>query len=356
VQALDNTAFAQGHSEAEKMQRGLRGRNAQQVWSEKSGTRNEIATLYLALARAAGLQASAMSVADRGQRFFDPGYLSLDQLTANLVLLHIDGKEIFLDPGEKLLPFGQLRWSHQLCGGLLETADGVSDTAVTPPNLTKDAILAHVADLTLDANDGATGTLKVLMNGPEALHWRQLNLTSGSEELKKQFSDSLRGLLPQGIAAEVAGFKGLDTSEGYLSAIVTVSGQLGTSKGQRLLLPGFFFSAGAQPAFAAEEKRETPVDLHYAEQAIDDVVYHLPAGFTVESAPQPAQLPWPDHAALVVKTAPGPGVIDIKHIFARGFVLLDPKEYPALREYYQKMAANDQQTLVLAPAVTAAGN
>jgi len=73
VQALDNTAFAQGHSEAEKMQRGLRGRNAQQVWSEKSGTRNEIATLYLALARAAGLQASAMSVADRGQRFFDPG-------------------------------------------------------------------------------------------------------------------------------------------------------------------------------------------------------------------------------------------------------------------------------------------
>src|SRR5208282_2060380 len=121
-------------------------------------------------------------------------------------------------------------------------------------------------------------------NGPEALHWRQLNLTSGSEELKKQFSDSLRGLLPQGIAAEVAGFKGLDTSEGYLSAIVTVSGQLGTSKGKRLLLPGFFFSAGAQPAFAAEEKRENPVDLHYAEQAIDDVVYHLPAGFTVESA------------------------------------------------------------------------
>ncbi len=71
---------------------------------------------------------------------------------------------------------------------------------------------------------------------------------------------------------------------------------------------------------------------------IDDVVYHLPAGYSVESAPQAAQLPWPDHAVLVVKSQLGPGTIDIKHIFARAFVLLDPKEYPALRDYYQKIA------------------
>ena len=88
---------------------------------------------------------------------------------------------------------------------------------------------------------------------------------------------------------------------------------------------------------------------------IDDAIYHLPVGYTVEGAPQPAQLPWPEHAVLVVKTAPGSGVIDIKHIFARGFVLLDPKEYPALRDYYQRIAANDDQQLVLTSA-GAAGN
>jgi len=75
----------------------------------------------------------------------------------------------------------------------------------------------------------------------------------------------------------------------------------------------------------------------------------------VESAPQPAQLPWPNHAALVVKTVPGPGVMEVKHIFARAFVLLDPKEYPALRDYYQKIAVSDQQQLVLAPSA-GAGN
>jgi hypothetical protein len=120
-----------------------------------------------------------------------------------------------------------------------------------------------------------------------------------------------------------------------------------------MLLPGFFFSTGAHTQFAADEKRTAAVDLHFAEQVIDDAIYHLPAGYTVEGAPQPAQLPWPDHAALVVKTASGPGVIDIKHIFARDFVLLDPKEYPVLRDYYQKIAATDQQQLVL---TAAAGN
>jgi hypothetical protein len=358
VQALDNTAFSRARSESERMRLRLRRevRGAQQVWTEKSGTRNEIATLYLALARAAGLQASAMVVADRAFRIFDPGFLSIDQLAVTLVVLHINGNDVFLDPGEKLLPFGQLRWSHQLCGGLLETTDGVSHSSVTPSNLTKDAVTAHVADLTLDARGAVTGTVKIMMNGPEALRWRQLGLTADSDEVKKQINESLHGLLPDGVSGEVTALQGLDTSAGYLSAVVKVSGQMGTHAGKRLMLPGFFFSTGAHAQFVAEEKRTSAVDLHFAEQVIDDATYHLPAGYTVEGAPQPVQLPWPDHAALVVKTAPGPGVIDIKHIFARAFVLLDPKEYPALRDYYQKIAANDQQQLVLTAAAGAAGN
>ncbi|MGB7986219.1 MAG: hypothetical protein WCF54_13725, partial [Terracidiphilus sp.] len=102
-----------------------------------------------------------------------------------------------------------------------------------------------------------------------------------------------------------------------------------------------------RPQFVAEEKRTAAVDLHYAEQVIDDAVFHLPAGYTVESAPQATQLPWEGHAQLIVKTTPGAGSIEIKHVFARAFMLLDPKEYPALRDYYQKLAATDQQQLVL---------
>ena len=358
VQALDNIAFSRERSQAERAQSGMKRevRGAQQVWTEKSGTHNEIAALYLALARAAGLQANAMSIADRAERIFDTGYLSLDQLTTTLVVLRINGGDIFLDPGEKLMPYGQLRWSHLLCGGLLETAEGVIHTIFTPSNLTKDAVTAHAAELTLDAQGSMTGTVKILMNGPEALRWRQLNLTTDSAEVLRQLNESMRRLLPQGITGEVTAVQGLTTSAGYVSVVVKVAGQLGNPTGKRLLLPGFFFSTDDRTQFVSEERRDAPVDLQYADQVIDDVVYHLPAGYTVESAPQPAQLPWPDHAALVIKTQTGPGTIDIKHIYARAFVLLEPKEYPALRDYYQKIATSDAQQVVLAPAPGTAGN
>jgi len=353
VQVLDNTDFTRAISDAERQRLHMRAlKNAQDVLAEKSGSSNDLAALYLALARAAGLQADGMKVADRRWRLFDPNYLALDQLDALLVVLHIDGKDIYLDPGEKLCPFGQLAWNHLLVGGLVQNG---KSPAYTPPNMTKDGITAHTADLAVDAHGSVTGVVKVIMNGPEALHWRQLNLTAGADEVQKQFNEMLRRLLPQGVSGDASSFQGLETSAGFLSTSLKVSGQLGSSTGKRLLLPGFFFSTGAHAEFVSEESRTAAVDLHFAEQVIDDVVYHLPAGYTVESAPQPAQLPWPDHAALVVKTAPAAGSIDIKHIFARAFVLLDAKEYPALRDYYQKVAASDQQQLVLAQAA-AGGN
>jgi Transglutaminase-like superfamily len=355
VQALDNTDFTRARKEAERKQLHLKSelKRAEDVWNEKGGSGNDLAALLLSLARAAGLQADGLKVADRSHEILDPNYLSLSQLEDLLVVLHIDGKELYLDPGQRLCPFGQLSWNHTLAGGIEEDA---KSPIYTPSNLTKDAITAHAADLTLDARGAVTGTVKIMMNGPQALHWRQLNLTADREEVKKQFNESLQSLLPEGVAGEVTAFQGLDTSAGYLAIAVKVSGQLGSATGKRLMLPGFFFSTGAHPQFVAEEKRTAAVDLHFAEQVIDDAIYHLPSGYTVEGSPQPVQLPWPDHAALVVKTAPGPGVIEIKHIFARAFVLLDPREYPALRDYYQKIAANDQQQLVLTAAPGAGGN
>ncbi|MGP8173121.1 MAG: DUF3857 domain-containing protein [Terracidiphilus sp.] len=355
VQALENTDFTRAKSEAERQQLHLRKelKNAQDVWSEKGGSGNDLAALYLALARAAGLAADGVQVADRNKRIFDANLLSLHQLDSLLVVLHIDGKDIYLDPGQKLCPFGQLHWTHTLAGGLAQNA---KIPVYTPSNATKDAITARAADVTLDAQGGVTGRIKLMMNGPAALHWRQLNLTSDLDEVKKQFNESLRPLLPQGVSGEVAVFQGLDTSAEYIGAVVRLSGQLGNSTGKRLLVPAFFFSTGAHTQFVSEEKREAAVDLHYAEQVIDDVVYHLPPGFTVESAPEPVQLPWPDHATLVIKTSPGPGTIDIRHTFASFFPLIEPKDYPALRDYYQKIATNDQQQLVLVQAAGAGAN
>jgi hypothetical protein len=353
VEGLENTDFTRVKSGQEREREHIRkeARTADEVLKEKSGTGNELAALYLALARAAGLSADAVKVADRDRRLFDSNYLSLSQLDALLVVLHLDGKDVYVDPGEKLCPFGQLHWKHTMAGGLQQ---GAALPVYTPANTTKDAVTAHAADLTLDPSGNVTGTLKILMNGPAALYWRQLNLRADANEAHLQFAEQLRGLMPPGIDAELTGLKGLDTAEGYLEAAAKISGPLGTITGKRIVLPGFFFSTGPRAQFVADEKRERAVDLNYAEQVIDDTIYRLPGEYSVESAPPASQLPWPEHATLVVKTANSPSTLDVRHIFARAFTLLDPKEYGALRDYYAKVAASDQQPIVLAQGTAAA--
>jgi hypothetical protein len=41
---------------------------------------------------------------------------------------------------------------------------------------------------------------------------------------------------------------------------------------------------------------------------------------------------------------------------ARPFVIINPKEYPALRDDYQKVATSDEQLLVLTAESSSAGN
>jgi hypothetical protein len=348
VQALENTSFTREKSAAERQALHMKreDRSAQDIWTAKSGSSDELAALYLALAHAAGLDASPMYVADRRYLLFDPGLLSLAQLRGNLVVLKLNGKDVYTDPGEKFCPFGQLHWAHSLSGGLRQTPLGVTHDSFTPPIASKEAITAHSADITLDPVGNATGTVRFVFTGPDALRWRQLNALSDPSEVQKQFNESLHDLLPAGISGELDHFQSLDNAAVPLAALVKVHGSLGSVTGKRLIAPAFFFQTNPRTQFVATDQRQHPVDLHYGEQQIDEVIYHLPTGYTVESAPPAAQLPWPEHAALVVKVTPGPGTLTIKRIYARAFVFLDAKEYPALRDYAQKIATSDAQSVV----------
>jgi hypothetical protein len=48
--------------------------------------------------------------------------------------------------------------------------------------------------------------------------------------------------------------------------------------------------------------------------------------------------------------------VTVSRVFAHNYALLDSKEYGDLHDYYQKIAAADQQQLVLTRAPAAKGN
>jgi Domain of Unknown Function with PDB structure (DUF3857)/Transglutaminase-like superfamily len=356
VEALDNTDYSRTKSASEMKELNIKeAKRAEDTWNQKSGSSDDIALLYLAMLRAAGLTAYPMKVADRSRRIFDLSYMNFDQLDTTLVVATIGGKETILDPGEKMCPFGLLNWRHAETRGIRENAQGMS-VMNTPPEAYNRNTVTRTANLSLDAHGGVVGTLMVVMTGQQALQWRQTAIENDMTEVKKRFDRSLEEMMPDGVEAHIGHFLAIDQPESNLIAICSVKGSLGTATARRLLLPAFFFETRGQVPFVKQEKRQEQVDMRYGSEVTDEVSYDLPAGMTVEGAPQDSKVAWPGHSIFVVKSQAAPGKLTIVDTVARGFALANPDDYQQLRGFYQKVAATDQQELVLDTATVAKGN
>jgi hypothetical protein len=356
VEALDNTDYSRqvGTSELKQLNQKEASR-AEDIWTQKRGNSNDLAQLYLSLLRAAGLTAYATKVVDRDRGVFDASYMSLDQLDNTLVILNTGGKDVLLDPGEKMCPFGTVNWRHSDAGGLRQSADGPG-RAVTPAQVFGANTMKRSGEITVDPHGSITGTLQIVMTGQEALLWRQIALEVDAAELKKQFDRGLGKIVPEGTEAHVDHFLGLDDSGSLLMAVVKVTGTIGTATAKRLILPGFYFETrGAEP-FVNEETRLEPIDMQYAEQVTDQLTYDLPANVSVEGAPQDTRVSWEGHAVYVVKTKSDPGQLTVARVLARAFDVAKSTDYQDLRGFYQKVAAADQGQLVLTVAAGQTGN
>jgi len=347
VQALDNTDFSRKKSEAERKQLALKEtKHASDTWEQKSGSGNDLALLYLAMLRTAGLNASAIKVVNRNRGIFDPSYLDDDQLDDILVILNIDGKEILLDPGQKMCPFQTVHWKHEGATGIRQSREKNS-AAGTPFGIFTANTLQRTGDLNIDGHGAVIGAFRFAMTGQEALRWRQTALRNDEEEVKMRFDRWLESMVPEGVEAHVESFTGLDDPDAVLTAKIMAHGTLGSATSKRLLLPGFFFETRGAHPFVDQAKRIEPVDMQFGEVITDQIVYHLPVGYAVESAPQDAAIPWVGYAKLAAKTRTDPGQITIARLFSRAFSQIKPEQYSDLRSFYQKVATSDQQQLVL---------
>ena len=356
VMKIENTDFTRHKSKVERKKEKIKDINkAEDVWKQQRGGSDEIALLYVAMARTAGLNVEPMVVVNRNRALFDESLQNARQMDDYIAVAQLDGKEVFLDPGEKLCPFGTLHWIHSVASGF-RLNDKIASIARTPALGYKASTIQRVAELTIDPDGGVSGTVRFIMTGQVALHWRQLTLQNDEEEVKKQFNESMRNDLPDGVQADFDHFLGLEEYGSNLAGIIKVSGNIGTATGKRFFLPGLFFEAKTKHPFVAQDKRTTPIDVHYPKTEEDDVTYHLPAGYAVESAPQATDASWPGHAVLKITSKASPDAVNVVRTLLYNYTVLQPADYSSLHDFYQKVAAADQQQLVLTRATATKGN
>jgi hypothetical protein len=340
VQGLENTSFTGGAAATNS--------TALDVLDHKRGTSQELAQLYLALLRAEGIRAWLMAVVSRDHGVYASSYLSFDQFDSDLVIAYVQGKEIFLDPGEALCPFQTLSWKHAGASGIRQSAAGTATG--TSPLLTYAATtILRTGELAFDTADHYSGTFRFVLSGQQALLWRQMVQRSGKETAKTTFDVWLATMTPAGARASFDHFLALEDPELNLVAVVNIEGKLSGSA-QQPTLPAYFFAAGATEPFVDAALRTQPIDMHFPNQITDQVTYDLPEGFTVVQAPAPVKISGDRFGAFATGVKQEPGKLTVLRQVTRNFTLAAAADYASIRGFYQKIAAIDQQTVSLAPS------
>ncbi len=297
VMKLENTSYSRERSAQEEKSEGLNApKSTDDIWERKRGTDDEIAQLFIAMARAAGMKAYAMVVTNRDRNIFLQGYLSFEQLDDVLAIVNVGGKEQFFDPGERYCPYGHLAWRHTLTGGLRQV-DGGSAIAATHDETYVNSRTQRIADLKMDQHGEVNGTVRMTWTGAPAMAWRTRFLAGDQTSLEKDLHDFIERLLPGGMDIQVGAISNLDDYEQPLTVLFNVKGAVGSPTGKRLLIPADIFEANSKPVFP-HEKRESAVAFDYPQMV--QTSRATPSPPASRSSPRRPQTRFPSNSSLPI--------------------------------------------------------
>ena len=136
VQQIRNKSYEVQKTEQEaKREKEKPAENVEEIWKRGYGNGVQLTWLFLGLARAAGFEAYGCWVSGRGEYFFTPVTMQSAKLDSNVVLVKLNGKDVYFDPGGAFTPFGLLTWSETGVTGLRMDNDGGTWIRTTLPSL-----------------------------------------------------------------------------------------------------------------------------------------------------------------------------------------------------------------------------
>lgn len=356
VQQLRNTSYEIHKTEQEQKRDKEKGAaNVEDVWRQGYGEGQQLTWLYLALVRAAGIEAYPVWASDRSNYFFNPNLMDSRKLDANLVLLKLDGKEVYCDPGAAFTPFGLLPWPETGVAGLrLEKDGGTWITTMLPRS--SDSRIERKADLKLsDATGSLEGNLTVTFTGLEALQ-RRLEERNADEADRKTFlEEQVKEYIPAASGVELTNKPEWSNSSASLVAEfhLKIPGWA-SGAGRRALLPVGLFTATEKHVFD-HATRVHPIYFQYPFEKVDDISIGLPLEWAASGVPAPQNFD-AKVVGYALKVENGKGTLHLSRTLNVDVVGLEPKYYGALRNFFHTVKTGDEQQVVLQPGEAAAKN
>jgi len=355
VQQIRNTTYEHEKTEQEqKREKEKEPENVEAVWKKQYANGMQLTWLFLALARAAGFEASGVWVGDRQDYFFYKNTMDSERLNNNIVSVKLSGKDVYFDPGTAFTPFGMLPWFETGVQGLKLDRDG--GTWIETPLLdSADSAIHRKAQLKLDETGELEGKLTVTYTGLEASLRRVEERFADNAEHKKYLEDEVKEAVPVACDVELTNQPDWKSSSVPLVAEfdLKVTGWI-SGAGRRALFPVGLFSATEKRLFDHTE-RVHPIYFKFPFQRSDDITVDVPLGWQISAVPEPQKL---DAKAILfdLETKNDKGTLHLTRDLKVNILMLPVENYPTLRKIFQVVRTFDEQQATLMPGATVGGN
>ncbi len=355
VQQMRNTSYEVSKTvQEEKRENEKNINNVEDVWKQGYGDGRQLTWLFLGLVRAAGIEASGVWVSDRRHYFFNPSEMNPTKLDENIVLVKLNDKQIYCDPGARFTPLGLLPWTETGVQGLRLDKDGGSWITTVLPKSSESQTLRN-ASLKLSEDGDVEGTLKVTYTGLEALNRRVEERHADETERKTFLEDEVKECVPAAAEVELTSKPDWEASDRTFVAEfhLKIPGWV-AGAGRRALLPVGMFSAPEKHIFD-HGNRVHPIYMEFPFERIDDLTLELPSGWQVATVPK-TQNEGGNVVAYALKVEGNQTTLQLQRMLHVNFLLIDQKYYASLRSFFQVVRTGDEQQVVLQPGTASASN
>lgn len=323
-------------------------KNASDALKRGIGTAEDVTLLFLALARAAGLDARVAASPNRGDLFRRSVQPHRYFFRGRLIAVKSGPGWIFVDPSSEHAAPGELPWQFENQEVLVADPREVL-LAETPLSLPEYSTRKRTGTFRLLEDGTLEGEAKLEYTGHWASMFREQEDDQTPAEREKDLRQLITSRIPNAEVSNVRIEHVTDANGPYTNVYRIRIPAYAQRTGSRMFLQPAIFQKGIEAVFRSAE-RTTGIYFPFPWLEDDSVTIELPAGFVLEEPSRPAPI---DAGAFAFETRlavqDGTKLVLRRNlaIGRKGAILFDVSTYAPLRTFFDAVHAADAHTLVL---------
>jgi uncharacterized protein DUF3857/transglutaminase superfamily protein len=320
-------------------------KNADDIFRHNYGYGNEINFLFVALARSAGFDASIVSVVNRASAVFESQVLDESQLNALVVLVRLNGENIYFDPATRFCPYGMIPWYEDDATGVRWDKSG-GDLLQVNSGASKSSTIERHAELKVQPEGALEGSLEIVYTGQDALELRLSAYEEDDAGRRKIAEDQVKELTPAGVTVDIDSVIGWQDSDQPLRIKCHLhAARFASLTPHRMLFPMAVFQLHEKNPYN-KTFRANPVYLRYSYVRKDQITINMPNGYQLEAMP-PDTDEKTTFASIHLKHTSDGSVLKLERQRELNGYFFPARTYPALREFTEKVRQRDAENVVL---------